>query len=403
MQPNVVWWIVAGVAPPASIYAPMSLTLVLVLGAIASATSKNVREQLLSLSRPLLVSLAIFHAFALLSSVWAIQPWAALLKGVQLTSLAVVGLLIVAAAQTLAASTAATLGKVLVASLVFTGVVLLLEKFLGMPIAYTLRPWPLQEEAPLYFLNRASTVMVIFALPALWFVAHHYGRVRAIALLAGVSIVVFNLASHTAAVALVVSVLAAAIAIFAPRAVALIVAGTIVGTAFLAPVVPGHVLAHKELSVAIREFRPSVSHRLLIWDFVAERIDERPVFGWGLDSSRRLPGGRGQARADGAAYDEGELLPLHPHNAALQVRVELGLVGLILILVTVLVPIVSWKPDGEPSHAQAGSLGMIVAIFIIASASFGLWQSWWLATIWLASGLMIAVRRSIRTPQPGAS
>ena len=35
----------------------------------------------------------------------------------------------------------------------------------------------------------------------------------------------------------------------------------------------------------------SFIHRLLIWDFTLNRIAERPLFGWGLDTSRAIPGG----------------------------------------------------------------------------------------------------------------
>src|SRR5262249_19741940 len=37
---------------------------------------------------------------------------------------------------------------------------------------------------------------------------------------------------------------------------------------------------------------PSVTHRMLIWRFVSDRIAERPVLGWGLNSSRAIPGGK---------------------------------------------------------------------------------------------------------------
>jgi O-antigen ligase len=81
----------------------------------------------------------------------------------------------------------------------------------------------------------------------------------------------------------------------------------------------------------------SAAHRLLIWDFVSERIAERPLLGWGMDSSRAVPGGTGHpdaamlaafglaAKSDWFSY--AQLLPLHPHNLALQVWLELGAVG----------------------------------------------------------------------------
>ena len=85
----------------------------------------------------------------------------------------------------------------------------------------------------------------------------------------------------------------------------------------------------------------SALHRMLIWDFTAERIAERPLLGWGMEASRTVPGGRGQPEA--AALDRMrvtdpgqrrwfaephvQILPLHPHNGALQLWLELGAVG----------------------------------------------------------------------------
>jgi O-antigen ligase len=65
---------------------------------------------------------------------------------------------------------------------------------------------------------------------------------------------------------------------------------------------------------AVRSLVPESSRqRLDIWSFAAERISERQWFGWGLEASRTMPA-----------------VPLHPHNAALQVWLELGLIGAIL-------------------------------------------------------------------------
>jgi hypothetical protein len=52
----------------------------------------------------------------------------------------------------------------------------------------------------------------------------------------------------------------------------------------------------------------SALHRFYIWEFAAHRIAERPIVGWGLNSSRAIPG------SDQLAPGGGILLGLHPHN-----------------------------------------------------------------------------------------
>jgi len=119
----------------------------------------------------------------------------------------------------------------------------------------------------------------------------------------------------------------------------------------------------------------SIAHRYRIWRFAADRAAERPFFGWGFDTSRALPGGH-QLMRDGA-----ELLPLHPHNAVLQVWLELGVPGLLLLC------IVLWRtymPPGWHDFKRRELLirtQTVTVIFIAASVTFGIWQSWWLATI----------------------
>jgi hypothetical protein len=40
---------------------------------------------------------------------------------------------------------------------------------------------------------------------------------------------------------------------------------------------------------------------------------------------------------------------------------------------------------------SAAIFGQFVAILGIANISFGMWQAWWIAAIWLSAGLMVLV------------
>ena len=82
------------------------------------------------------------------------------------------------------------------------------------------------------------------------------------------------------------------------------------------------------------EYRDFVEHlprswedRTEIWDYMSYRIFERPLLGWGLGASPTLP----FAKPNGAFYHcrVWDNAP-HPHNAILQLWVELGLPGLAL-------------------------------------------------------------------------
>ncbi len=125
----------------------------------------------------------------------------------------------------------------------------------------------------------------------------------------------------------------------------------------------------------------SAYHRLLIWKFTSDRIDERWFFGWGFNASRSIP--------DAAKNIESNLpgLPLHPHNAALQWRLELGLPGAILGSLMVLFMFGAGQ-SYKSRKDRAMAAGTLVSGVTIAFLSYGIWQSWWVAALLLVAACM---------------
>lgn len=116
--------------------------------------------------------------------------------------------------------------------------------------------------------------------------------------------------------------------------------------------------------------------RLNIWTFAADHIQSHPFRGWGLDASRTF----------------GAAIPLHTHNAQLQLWLELGAVGAALAGV-----FFCWLAYGvvrlcERSRGEAAAAaGALVSYLTIGALSFGVWQEWWLALgalTLIACGLM---------------
>jgi O-antigen ligase len=132
-------------------------------------------------------------------------------------------------------------------------------------------------------------------------------------------------------------------------------------------------------------------HRLLIWRFAADRVAERPLLGWGMDASRAIPGGKTDFNdiLPTLHYPGGaEALPLHPHDAALQWQLELGIPGLALGLAIVIFVLyrIGWR-DTLAAHERAAALALCGSALIVALLSFGIWQSWWQSTLWLVAAL----------------
>jgi O-antigen ligase len=140
----------------------------------------------------------------------------------------------------------------------------------------------------------------------------------------------------------------------------------------------------------------SALHRLEMWEFVAGRIEERPLLGYGLDGSRVLPGAAEPYRLGG-----GQVMGLHPHNAPLQIWVELGLPGAAFAGFALFVIFRRIGAAARSRSCAAAGIGAGVTALTIASLSFGIWQTWWLASLVLAAPLTAVVSRGIAsTPQP---
>lgn len=150
----------------------------------------------------------------------------------------------------------------------------------------------------------------------------------------------------------------------------------------------------------------SALHRLAIWDFVIDRAADRPWQGWGLDASRFVEGGHAVIQTDilpealtslvqwNVVKEVGTaaFLPLHPHNASLQIHLELGLTGAILaaiLLFTMLrhVTLLAHRLDGALILASFSTL------FVYGQLSTSAWHSWWIAGQVLLMALLLAAHR----------
>jgi hypothetical protein len=134
----------------------------------------------------------------------------------------------------------------------------------------------------------------------------------------------------------------------------------------------------------------------LIWSFVGERIAKRPLLCWGLDASRAIPGGKEEVRPGLSR------LPLHPHNAALQLWLELGIPGALLSAFFVGWLRLSLGAAPWPRLYAAAAGGSLTAALTAASGAYGR-QEWWLGTLGLALFAVLAMARAAEAEAPAAT
>ncbi|MCA6335203.1 MAG: O-antigen ligase family protein [Phenylobacterium sp.] len=177
--------------------------------------------------------------------------------------------------------------------------------------------------------------------------------------------------------ALACAILAAGLVLGLPSLGPRLLAGLSAGGFLLAPL-----LAKGAFALGLDErIAPLLSEswlqRLGYWGKAVDWIWARPLPGWGLDASR--------------AFGPG--IQLHPHNAPLQIWMELGLIGAVAAAI-VWASIFSGLSRPVRTPAAAAATATAVAYLIFGAVSFGVWQEWWLALGALSALACILVLRA---------
>ena len=126
----------------------------------------------------------------------------------------------------------------------------------------------------------------------------------------------------------------------------------------------------------------SAKHRLFIWHFVADKIMDKPILGFGFNSSKNI-----KINDDEMIEYKGyswSPLPLHPHNNIMQIFLETGFIGLCLFLALVYKLCKQIKlSDGKNLNYELINFACFINYYIIGMISFGIWQLWWVCSgIW---------------------
>jgi O-antigen ligase len=82
-------------------------------------------------------------------------------------------------------------------------------------------------------------------------------------------------------------------------------------------------------------------------------------------------------------------MPLHPHNAALQLWLELGGIGAVLYATLYVVCLIGLLRLPLTRRALAAGAALVAAVFVIGQLSFNVWQSWWLCAQFLTAAFFL--------------
>jgi len=375
----------------------------------------------------LLLSLIVF--WGAVSALWSIEPKASLSLATRLFGFSLGGIILVSVGKSLSRAERRTAENGLLlgfaVGLAVTIAMLSFDGALGKRLF---------DITPLYRFNQAVVLVVIMAFPvALVIWRRGRGKLVVPVLLAAL-MVGFLSESSSSFLGLLGALVVTAVTWFAPKGgIRALMAGTLVcilAMPWLVSALPG--VADLKPYAANRfgkpfyitglppgedmgsgkgyEFYPRVPAglfpRLFIWKFSAERILERPLEGWGLNSSRFFSDTQSSKKRvlDKDWSIKMEPLPLHPHNAALQWWLELGFVGTLLSALVILFGVRSLNARRPTKMEAACFTGMVSSALLISFSAYGIWQGWWMGSLLIFAGIAAALMSEDgRTETAGAT
>jgi O-antigen ligase len=140
----------------------------------------------------------------------------------------------------------------------------------------------------------------------------------------------------------------------------------------------------------------SLYHRIFIWQAAAQKVSDQPIFGFGFDASRNIFDSEEKEWAvvlqgNTLIYkNHSEKIPLHPHNLAIQIWLELGAAGILVFVVFLIVLFREIGPRFQSTTAKCLLFGFFGSIALISFTSYGAWQNWWVASILMAATMIAA-------------
>jgi O-antigen ligase len=279
-----------------------------------------------------------------------------------------------------------------VAAAAFAGALALgVELTLGAPLLHLVKG----ASASITEYNRGVSYLAVIAIPLIGYLWINGRRGQAIIFVA-VLILPFSLTdSRATKVAFLLGLAVSGAALLLPRVTKWALVATLLALLSIPFEITRIFLFHHAW---LTHAPPSWIHRVEIWDYMSYRLFERPWLGWGMGTSRLLPYGE----PHGASYIYVVTRAGHPHDAILQLWVELGLPGLALGVVFALLML--HKASCFPRPIVPFAFGAWTAALAISAVAYNFWDDSLFSLFALTALSLKMLSRQIAAPlvQPAA-
>ncbi len=360
------------------------------VGVLGFASYRPVFGDVPHWSKPAFVVLGLCAALMFLSALWAIDPSLSLERAQKTSVLLLAGAFFISLAGTFRIWTLEPYLRILPMIVFLTALALCVEISLDYPLYRLIRGYDFSLDVSLAVFNRATVTVALLLIPSIAILRQYYSDPMCLVVVALTIIPLLAMTeSQSAQMALLFGVMAVFLFPYNWKwswaGLGLCIYALMLALPFIAIWAFAHFAADIEAVPFFGSGGGYSGARMEIWDYVSRYALQNPLYGFGVEATRQV-----QHFGSGEIYQQGQTI-LHPHNFALQLWMEFGLVGVTLGAALIGYLLLQMK---HLSVAQSRvALPTLVAVLSVASTGYGMWQGWWLGLLFVVFAyVLLAIR-----------
>jgi O-antigen ligase len=397
--------------PLVSLYARQQIVGLMVIGAIVALAAVRIgkpqpKNRWAGVDPWPAIAFLLFAAWGALSLIWSIDVGRSAGVLGKLVGISLAGFVFALAARRSTAADRRLISAAAVIAAAVSVAIIIFEALLDLALIKWL--WPMLGQTPperLVYLNFPLLVMSgLVPLGALFAILRGWWWL-APPLYAAALTAALQLESATSTLSLLVSGIALPLFACAPRWFGDTAAAfaLVMGLLFI-PVAGKPLSTFRPALETVERFGDSARHRLAIWGALSGKLGDRPVGGIGLGAIRSMPQAgqfidvpRSKKSVKKLRVD---LIPMHPHNAGIEIGLELGAVGLALALFLVVSILRTARNMATTRWQGAGIAALACAIAATSMMALSIWNYAYLSAWLIIFASLAGGSGRGSTPQP---
>ena len=346
----------------------------------------------------------LIPGIAIVSSMWAIDAGTAIERGTKLATVLLPCIFLVALVLKFPIAICRKYGLGIPLAVCILGAFISFELLFDLPVFRAIKGYGADVKLIEYLLNRGTAVYALLALPSLLLIStlkHRYAKIALYAVMAVTMAVIMTLTfSQSSQLAVLGAFVFFCLLHFVSpqrkyvwRAFSAVIAVMIILAPFVVLLVNDFMLGVAETSSWLA--KGAGAERLEIWDFVSRKIMENPFYGFGAEATRFI------------TFDTQQLYypsdtVLHPHNFALQLWIEYGVIGAAMGAAFCVYMIEVIRRSFTAQQARY-VLPVFIAALSLAATGYGIWQGWLLGLLMLTIAVVVIAVRATSEEVAAAS